>query len=221
MKLNDKDIKELVADCFSCDSDELPVYDAEGIRYLFYQFSMNEQICVAMRCNGATYNTIGMGLDCSGTRARQIYMKCLRKVRYAIENNAYTNITVTEDTDIRVLNLPTSALYALRRNNIDTVGDLITYSDDALLGIRGIGSGSLLRISSELHKYGFKLSSNIDRIHGGPNYLKVRKDMLPFIGVKCKNLLTHHAGTTCLSCDYLGCDNKCIFEKTPADCVEG
>jgi DNA-directed RNA polymerase subunit alpha len=60
-------------------------------------------------------------------------------------------------TPIGDLNLSKRAYRILRYENIETLGDLVIMTPEGLLGIRGFGQGSLMKVCNKLEALGLSL----------------------------------------------------------------
>lgn len=83
---------------------------------------------------------------------------------YAVSQDLVTNITVSSKSNINInnltlkdLNLSSRALNALKRIGINTLEELLNYSEDDLLTVRNLGGKSLEEIKEKLKELGLSL----------------------------------------------------------------
>lgn len=120
---------------------------------------------------GCTRDAIGLRLNISGERVRQIEVSVQERLKFVV----FKNQVVDENDSIEVLNLNTRARLALRRVGIKTIAELMKLSYLDLSNIRGIGETTIEEIRAKLvgHMLSIELEQKI-------SFEKLPIDMLHF-----------------------------------------
>jgi hypothetical protein len=102
------------------------------------------------------------------------------------------NTTGIDTILIRDLSLGTKARNCLRRAEITTTAELVTWTEDELLrDVHGLGRGALAEITDELAKWGWALRKQAPRLVSWGACPKCGRD----IGLRADKRLTRHRVT--------------------------
>jgi DNA-directed RNA polymerase alpha subunit len=108
-----------------------------------------------------TLEEVGQVFGVGRERIRQIEAKAIRKINYHQRKQECLKNENVLEMPIECLVLKMRAKWPLKRNNIVTVGTLITKSKKELLELRGMGETSLKEIEEKLKQFGLKLMEEI------------------------------------------------------------
>lgn len=100
-----------------------------------------------------TYSEVGKELNVSGTRARELCMKVVRKIRWYYLHADETR-EMSLNSDIELMNLSVRTYNALKRSGIDTIKQLVD-SLNTLQNVHNLGSLGLKEIKFSLALFGF------------------------------------------------------------------
>ena len=172
-----------------------------------------------------TYSKIGDKLGKSASRARQICETVKRRIRwqYCYPNGKEVE-TVTMETSVRLLGMPTYLGTALYWSKHRTIKDLINLTAEDLLDINGIGLKGVETIKSMLQSHGLSLKESepiilteIKYVVNNEESYEVDSKSIEGLYKRCKNR-TSRFGTygACIGCPYKGYgDTQCIFKTQP------
>lgn len=90
--------------------------------------------------------------------------ECLQKIRRIqnelefIKSRLSSNLIPPRDSALRCLDMPKRITHTLIGEGIDTVGDLLSFTPEALSALPGVGIRSVENIQSQLKNFGYTLS---------------------------------------------------------------